>query len=59
MLRQLYPTQYAWKKAARLIANRETVEALEAGRDPHEIARGWEARLRQFEQRRDLYLLYR
>ena len=57
-LHTLYPAQFALQRAARLIANAETMAALEHGEDPHTIAAAWQPRLETFRARRDLYLLY-
>ncbi len=57
-LHTLYPTQFNLARAARLIANADTMAALERGDDPHTIVASWQSRLRAFRARRALYLLY-
>lgn len=59
VLRQMYPEQFGWRKASRLIANAATMAAIERGDDPRVIAKGWEAGLKEFEARRAGYLIYR
>jgi uncharacterized protein YbbC (DUF1343 family) len=56
-LHHLYP-EFAMAKAERLIANVDTMRALENQEDPRKIAEGWKADLADFEQRRRPYLLY-
>jgi uncharacterized protein YbbC (DUF1343 family) len=58
-LHKLYPTEFQLAKAANLVANTETMQALERGDDPRVIAKGWEAGLKEFEAKRERYLLYR
>jgi SSS family transporter len=57
-LHHLYPAQFNLDKAARLVANTETMAALARGDDPRAIAAGWAAGLAEFKQRRAKYLLY-
>jgi SSS family transporter len=57
-LHHLYP-DFAMAKAERLIANVDTMRALENQEDPRKIAEGWKAELAAFEQRRQGYLLYK
>jgi uncharacterized protein YbbC (DUF1343 family)/CubicO group peptidase (beta-lactamase class C family) len=57
-LHHLYPTQFQLDKAAPLVANAETMAALQRGDDPRTIAAGWAAELEKFKQRREKYLLY-
>jgi hypothetical protein len=45
-------------KAERLIANVDTMRALENQEDPRKIADGWKTDLAAFEKRRQQYLLY-
>jgi hypothetical protein len=45
-------------KAEHLIANADTMRALENQEDPRKIAEGWKADLADFKQRRQPYLLY-
>jgi SSS family transporter len=56
-LHHLYP-DFAMAKAERLIANVDTMRALENQEDPRKIAEGWKTDLAAFEQRRQPYLLY-
>ena len=56
-LHHLYP-DFAMAKAERLIANADTMRALENQEDPRKIAEGWKTDLAAFEQRRQGYLLY-
>jgi uncharacterized protein YbbC (DUF1343 family) len=58
-LAHLYPKEFQLSKAANLVANTETMQRLERGDDPREIAKGWEAGLREFREKRERYLLYR
>jgi len=57
-LHHLYPAQFKLDKAAGLVANAETMAALERGDDPKAIAAGWAAGLDAFKARRAKYLLY-
>ncbi len=57
-LHHLYPQQFALAKAGRLLANAETMEALERGDSPTAIVAHWQPRLEIFRARRALYLLY-
>jgi len=56
-LHHLYP-DFAMAKAEHLIANVDTMRALENQEDPRKIAEGWKTDLAAFEQRRQGYLLY-
>ena len=58
-LHHLYPAQFKLEKAAGLVANKETMEGLARGDDPRVIAKGWEAELAGFKERRAKYLIYR
>jgi len=57
-LHHLYPTQFKLEKAAPLVANAETMAALEHGDDPRTIAAGWASALADFKARRAKYLIY-
>jgi len=57
-LHKLYPTEFQLAKAAGLVANTTTMDRLTHGDDPREIAKGWEAGLREFRARRQTYLIY-
>jgi uncharacterized protein YbbC (DUF1343 family)/CubicO group peptidase (beta-lactamase class C family) len=56
-LHHLYP-DFAMAKAERLIANVDTMRALENKEDPRKIAEAWKTDLAAFEKRRQQYLLY-
>jgi uncharacterized protein YbbC (DUF1343 family) len=58
-LHRLYPSQFKLEKAAGLVANAETMEALAHGQDPRAIAERWDAELKKFEAKREKYLIYR
>jgi SSS family transporter len=57
-LHHLYPAQFKLDKAAALVANSETIDALRRGDDPRAIAAGWAPALAEFNARRSKYLLY-
>jgi uncharacterized protein YbbC (DUF1343 family) len=57
-LHHLYPTQFKLEKVAGLVANAETMAALERGDDPQVIAASWAPGLKPFAERRRRYLLY-
>jgi len=57
-LHHLYPTQFKLDKAAGLVANSETMDALRRGDDPRAIAAAWAPALAEFNARRSKYLLY-
>jgi SSS family transporter len=57
-LHRLYPAQFKLEKAAGLVANSETMAALERGDDPRAIAAAWKPALDDFKERRAKYLLY-
>ena len=57
-LHHFYPAQFRLDKAADLVANSETMAALERGDDPRVIAAAWTAALDAFKARRAKYLLY-
>jgi uncharacterized protein YbbC (DUF1343 family) len=56
-LHHLYP-EFQLAKAAYLVANVDTMQALTNQDDPRKIAAAWEAELAAFEHRRQQYLLY-
>ena len=58
-LHHLYPSQFKLDKAAPLVANTETMAALNRGDDPRAIAASWAPALAEFETERAKYLLYR
>ena len=53
-----YPDQFQLARAGKLVLNANTMAALAAGKDPHEITAAWEADLADFRARRAPYLLY-
>jgi uncharacterized protein YbbC (DUF1343 family) len=57
-LHKLYAAQFKLDKAAPLVANSQTMAALNRGDDPRVIAQSWTAALTAFKQRRANYLLY-
>ncbi len=57
-VRAQYPTQLVMTRAATMIKNAATTQAIEAGKDPHEIIAMWEPGLSEFRARREKYLLY-
>jgi len=58
-LLKLYPGEFKADKTKGLIANEETLKAVEAGVDPRAVAAGWKAGIDGFRARREGYLLYR
>ena len=58
-LHKLYPTQFLLKGVARLIANTATLDALEKGTDPSDIAAAWQPALKAFCITRAKYLIYK
>ena len=56
-LHRFYP-EFQMEKAARLIVNVDTMQALKNVTDPREITNGWAADLSRFKLRRRSYLLY-
>jgi SSS family transporter len=57
-LHHLYP-EFQLAKAAYLVTNVDTMQALTNMDDPRKIAAGWEKDLTVFERRREAYLLYK
>ena len=57
-LHHLYPTQFQLEKVATLLANPETLAALESGTDPRDIAASWTASLAAFRAAAAPYLMY-
>ncbi len=53
-----YPQAFQFAKAKNLILNQATMDALNAGKDPHDIAAAWETDLANVRRRREPYLLY-
>lgn len=57
-LHHLYLSQFKLDKAAPLVANSQTMAALDRGDDPRAIAADWASALADFRTRREKYLLY-
>ncbi len=57
-LRRLYPEKFQIGKTVGMIGSRKALEALREGRDPRDIAQGWQADLEAFKKLREKYLLY-
>jgi uncharacterized protein YbbC (DUF1343 family) len=57
-LHHLYSTQFKLDRAAPLVANTDTMAALNRGDDPRVIAQSWAAELAAFKRRRAKYLIY-
>ncbi len=57
-----YPQQFNFARALLLVLNKATIDALTAGKDPHEIETSWEPDLQNFRARRGSrekgYLIY-
>jgi SSS family transporter len=58
VLHRLYPTQFQVAKARTLLCSRATLEALERGDDPRDIAATWQPALNAFRAATMPYLLY-
>jgi len=56
-MHHFYP-EFQMEKAARLIVNVDTMQALKNNADPRTIAHGWNEDLNRFKARRQHYLLY-
>jgi uncharacterized protein YbbC (DUF1343 family) len=57
-LHRLYPKQFTFDRASRLIVSVNTMLSLQNGDDPHAIVKSWQTELDAFKQRRAHYLLY-
>jgi len=57
-LHHLYPAQFKLDMAAPLVANTETMAALQRGDDPRAIAASWASALEEFKARRAKFLIY-
>ena len=55
---RLYPREFALEEVQRLLQQRQTLEAIKAGKTLEEIKRSWAADLEDFKKRRAKYLLY-
>jgi uncharacterized protein YbbC (DUF1343 family)/CubicO group peptidase (beta-lactamase class C family) len=58
-LRKLYPEQWKYELLLKLLANRESYEAVGRGDDPRAIAQSWQEELGKFKELRQKYLLYK
>ncbi|MBN9616890.1 MAG: sodium transporter [Acidobacteriales bacterium 59-55] len=58
-LQRLYPKQFDFAKAQRLVVSVNTMLALSNNEDPRDIVAAWAGDLAAFKRRRALYLLYR
>jgi uncharacterized protein YbbC (DUF1343 family)/CubicO group peptidase (beta-lactamase class C family) len=58
-LRKLYPDQWKVELSLKLLANRETYDAVARGDDPRSIAQSWQEELEKFKEMRQKYLLYK
>jgi len=57
-IHRLYPKQFLFERASRLILSVNTMLALQNGDDPRTIVKSWQPDLDAFKQRREPYLLY-
>ncbi|WP_263409651.1 serine hydrolase [Terriglobus tenax] len=57
-LYHFYPEQMGLDRANRLIVNQATVDAIKAGKDPHDITAMWEPGLTEFREKRAKALIY-
>jgi uncharacterized protein YbbC (DUF1343 family) len=55
---RLYPREFALEEVQRLLQQRQTLEAIKAGKTIEEIKRSWAAELEDFKKRRAKFLLY-
>jgi uncharacterized protein YbbC (DUF1343 family) len=58
-LQRIYPKDFALEKTNTLLQDRETIEAIKAGKPLAEIKQRWAADLEAFQKRRAQYLLYK
>lgn len=58
-LLSLFPAAFHLDEIAAALASRSVMAALREGRDPRQIAEGWQAELERFRAQRQAYLLYR
>jgi uncharacterized protein YbbC (DUF1343 family)/CubicO group peptidase (beta-lactamase class C family) len=58
-LHKLYPNDFQINKAITIIANQETLDAVNAGTDPRFISSKWNESLEGFETVRQKYLIYK
>ena len=57
-IHRLYPKQFTFDRASRLIVSVNTMLSLQNGDDPRVIVKSWQPDLDAFKQRRAAYLLY-
>jgi SSS family transporter len=57
-IHRLYPKQFVFDRASRLILSVNTMLSLQNGDDPHAIVKSWQQDLDAFKQRRATYLIY-
>jgi uncharacterized protein YbbC (DUF1343 family) len=57
-IHRLYPKQFTFDRASRLIVSVNTMLSLQNNDDPHTIVKSWQTDLDAFKQRRASYLLY-
>ncbi len=59
-IRQLYPESFRWREGAidRLYGSGRLRKALDRGKPPKRIVRGWRRSVRKFQRQRQQYLLY-
>jgi SSS family transporter len=58
-LHKLYPEEFKMAKTSALIVNQVTMDDLEKGVDPKEIAAKWASGLADFKAKREKYLIYK
>ncbi len=58
-LYKLYPEQFHLERAANLLANAATLDAIKRGDDPRSIAATWQPSLTDYKTAREPYLLYK
>ncbi len=59
VLQKLYPEQFHLQRAANLLANAATQDAITRGDDPRSIAATWQPALTDYKTAREEYLLYK
>jgi uncharacterized protein YbbC (DUF1343 family)/CubicO group peptidase (beta-lactamase class C family) len=57
-LRKLYPADYKIDRMPELMVNQAAYDGIVAGKDPRQIAQGWEEELEKFQLMRKRYLIY-
>lgn len=56
---KLYPSSFQVDRVDRLLLNKGVLEQIKSGKDPRDIAAGWQAELEAFKRVRAKYLLYK